>query len=222
MKVVLIEGRTYRIEDDGTVNVVVPRGLHKPQVRRAGIEPSKRALVAAGLVPPPEKLAYRPGSVREIRREGKIHWRDVMTDEERAIVEPFIALVGIDARYSAWEKMPEPVRKARDRARTRACRMNNGDPSLGRVSRLRPGEDHPSARLTWAKVREIRDSTDPYTVLATRYGVHIRTIRRIRENKIWVDHEARREMRTWPTDRRAAARHFWAQRRERQQQGTGQ
>jgi len=52
-----------------------------------------------------------------------------------------------------------------------------------------PGESHPSAKLTWAKVAAIRSSLDEGASvrhLAEQYGVAPGTIRYIRDGETWV------------------------------------
>lgn len=48
------------------------------------------------------------------------------------------------------------------------------------------GEINTQSKLTDEAVREIRASTERYRILAERYGVHIKTIARVRQRKIWT------------------------------------
>jgi hypothetical protein len=48
-----------------------------------------------------------------------------------------------------------------------------------------PGERHPGAKLTDANVHAIRASSEPYTVLAERYGVAKVTIQGVRRRYSW-------------------------------------
>lgn len=47
------------------------------------------------------------------------------------------------------------------------------------------GEDHPKARLTEEKVREILASSELSRVLAEHYGVHKSTIDAVRYRRTW-------------------------------------
>lgn len=53
--------------------------------------------------------------------------------------------------------------------------------------RSRTGEKHPLAKLDWVKVREIRASEEPTTVLASRYGVHPKAIFMVRSRQTWKE-----------------------------------
>jgi len=48
------------------------------------------------------------------------------------------------------------------------------------------GEVNHQSKLTDDAVREIRVSSERYRVLAERYGVHIKTIAKVRAGKIWA------------------------------------
>jgi hypothetical protein len=47
------------------------------------------------------------------------------------------------------------------------------------------GERHQSAKLNINQVRAIRNSGEPHTILATRYGVHAQSIADIRKLRTW-------------------------------------
>jgi hypothetical protein len=55
----------------------------------------------------------------------------------------------------------------------------------GRYLVIGPGEYHAKAKLTDAKVAEIRAATDAADILAVRYGVVSATIRKVRAGKSW-------------------------------------
>ena len=73
-----------------------------------------------------------------------------------------------------WGTSAENIRDAVERSRT-----------------WRPtGETNLQSKLTDDAVRDIRSSTERYRVLAERYGVHIKTIARVRAGKIWAHVES--------------------------------
>ena len=49
-----------------------------------------------------------------------------------------------------------------------------------------PGEQHPSHKLTWAEVTEIRSSADSERSLAQQFGVSQSRISKIQRNEGWV------------------------------------
>ncbi len=62
---------------------------------------------------------------------------------------------------------------------------------IGNAARMKRGEEHHEAKLTWLLVREIREKYVSgnffQTVLAEEYGVSRPTIRRVLFNKFWKD-----------------------------------
>jgi len=56
-----------------------------------------------------------------------------------------------------------------------------------RVYKSRPGEDNPTAKLNWTKVREIRASDQHPVELASIYGVSRSTIDKIRKGYSWFE-----------------------------------
>lgn len=51
------------------------------------------------------------------------------------------------------------------------------------------GETHPMHKLTWDKVKEIRQDTRTQKEIALTYGVSRSMIGMIKQNKFWRDHE---------------------------------
>lgn len=81
---------------------------------------------------------------------------------------------------------PACVRPGHLRLGTRAENIADMD-SKGR-RRAVTGEDHPKAKLDWAKVSEIRAAAalgDKQVVIAQRYGVNHRTVSMIVLGRIW-------------------------------------
>jgi len=214
-RVVIFEEKTYRVHESGEVEVVCTRA---DQTFRLPVKTKRAERVrafAAGVPIVDEPLTYRPNAKRIKRRPGRVHWRDVLTDKEKAIVETFEPFIGTGAEVSTWDKMPDAVRNAVNRARTRARRATRGDPTLGRGNRMKPGADHPSAKLDWDKVREIRASAERQADLASRFGVNVATIKAIRQNRAWV--VDREKMISFPADRSLASRRAWETRRAKQE-----
>lgn len=52
------------------------------------------------------------------------------------------------------------------------------------------GEKHGASKLTWAKVREIRASSEPGLVLAARFGIAKQTISKVRLGRSWKEQYA--------------------------------
>lgn len=72
-------------------------------------------------------------------------------------------------------------------SRTTICRARNASSwkHVGLRAQLR--EEHPTAKLTWNSVREIRASAAATSDLAERYGVSYKTIWSIRSRRTWKD-----------------------------------
>lgn len=67
---------------------------------------------------------------------------------------------------------------------TKAGNIHDMDSKGRRGSRR--GEDHPMSKLTLAEVEEIRVSGDSISALSRRYGVHRRSINRIKQGIKWA------------------------------------
>lgn len=210
-RIVFFDDRTFVIDPENVVYVVYRRSGQMIRRKVKAYRANRVRAVAAGVAIADEPLRHRPNAKRIKRRPGRVHWRDVLTPDEAAIIEPFERLLGASEETSCWEKLPKFVRTARDRARVRAQRMNQGDPTVGMGNRMKPGPGHPSAKLDWDKVAEIRRSTDGYDDIAKRYGVEVSTIKRIRSNQSWRVRKT--EMISFPADRSLSSRRAWAKRR---------
>lgn len=75
---------------------------------------------------------------------------------------------------------------------THAENMRDGF-KKGRIKNTNPsnGERHWNAKMTWGKVREIRKTNLPRygrnKILAKQYGVHVQIIKRILNNRNWIE-----------------------------------
>ncbi len=86
------------------------------------------------------------------------------------------------------ERMP---RGDKNGSRTHPEGLARGDRHYYKTNpeKILRGENHGSAKLTWKKVREIRNSPELQRELAIKYGVCQTTISRIKINKIWKEQE---------------------------------